>query len=483
MLLSVAAVLTLLSFTHGENPAIQVALTNKGLQYGKHAGTDWVQRTLESVTLPDFSGVIHLSFLFNIQYTLTGTHIKKCDLPEPSVEFYPDSSGFKTSLSGLNVALSGQWRTQASVFRDAGAFDMAVYGVNVISVVELGKDAAGRLSVTSVRCDAQVGHVDVNFYGVHSWMSWIFVKHFRRSIRGDIESRICPNVEESIANLEQYLQAMNVSFDVDQTLGMNLSLTSSPVVNVSSLTLGLKGEFYSIKTHAEPPFEALPFTMPEQQDYMLSVGMSDYTVNSALYGYYSAGLFQALVNDSMIPPGVPLHLNTSLMGPYVPQLPKMFPGLLMNLQVNATQVPLFSFQPDAVNLGIQGAIQAFAIQPNATETPLFTLSVVSNFSSTVCVAGGKVKGSVALDNFTLSLMASEVGTFKTDALENVTRTAVETVLAKVNEELREGFPLPKLRHAQLVNSIVKVKEGFIAFLSDAEVFTDSVFSLLMNRGV
>ncbi len=61
------------------------------------------------------------------------------------------------------------------------------------------------------------------------------------------------------------------------------------------------------------------------------------------------------------------------------QLPKMFPGLLMNLQVYATEAPLFSFQPGAVKLDFQGAIKAFAIQPNGTQTPLFKLSVVSTF--------------------------------------------------------------------------------------------------------
>lgn len=59
------------------------------------------------------------------------------------------------------------------------------------------------------------------------------------------------------------------------------------------------------------------------------------------------------------------------------QLPKMFPGLLMNLQVYAREVPLFSFQPGAVKLDLQSAVKAFAIQPNGTQTPLFKLNVVS----------------------------------------------------------------------------------------------------------
>ncbi|XP_034446317.1 bactericidal permeability-increasing protein [Hippoglossus hippoglossus] len=483
MLLSVAAVLLLFSCTSGENPAIQVLLTNKGLQYGKHAGTDWIQRILEFVTLPDFSGQVPLIHLFNIDFTLTGTKIKKCDLPEPSTEFYPDSTGFKTSLSGLSVALSGQWSTDLRAWHDSGTFDMAVFGVNVTSVVKLGKDAGGHLSVTSVSCDAQVGHVDVSFRGGTRWTFWPFVKKFRRMIRSQIEIGICPYVKQLIGNLEQHLQAMNVSFDVDQALTLDLALTSLPVVNVSSLNLGLKGEFYSIKTHAEPPFEAQSFTVPEQQGYMFSLGLSDFTVNSALYGYYSDGVFQTCITDSMIPPGFPLHLNTSLMGPYIPQLPKMFPGLLMNLHVYATEFPVFSFHPDAVNLGFQGAVEAFAIQPNATRTPLFKLSVVSNFSSKVWIAGETVKGSVSMDKLTLTLVGSDVGTFKTDALEEVARIGVEMVLAKVNETLGEGIPLPRMIYAQLVNSVLKVQEGFVVLFSDVEVLTDRGFSLHTNRAV
>lgn len=113
----------------------------------------------------------------------------------------------------------------------------------------------------------------------------------------------------------------------------------------------LKGEFYGIKTHTEPPFVAQPFTVPEQSGFMLSLGLSEFTLNSASYGYYSDGGFQLLINNSMVsiwmhsvkvqtkgkktagfkclkhvvsipqlPPGSPIHLNTSLMGPFVPQV-------------------------------------------------------------------------------------------------------------------------------------------------------------------
>lgn len=61
-----------------------------------------------------------------------------------------------------------------------------------------------------------------------------------------------------------------------------------------------KGEFFSEKTRADPPFEAQPFTMPEQQAFMLSVGLSEFTLNSASYVYYSYGVFQRFIDDSMV---------------------------------------------------------------------------------------------------------------------------------------------------------------------------------------
>lgn len=53
----------------------------------------------------------------------------------------------------------------------------------------------------------------------------------------------------------------------------------------------------------------------------------------------------------------------------------------MDLHVYARDTPMFSFQPGAVKLGIQGAVKAFAIQPNGTQTPLFQLNIVSGCSS------------------------------------------------------------------------------------------------------
>ncbi|XP_030280279.1 bactericidal permeability-increasing protein [Sparus aurata] len=469
MLPAVIVGLMLVSLTCGENPAVQVILTNKGLQYGKHVGAGWIQEKLESVTFPDISGKLRIGILGNVHYTLTGARITKCDFPEPSVEFYQSATGFKTSVSGLSVALTGEWRAHYGPIHSGGTFNMAVFNVAVTSVVKLGNDTNRHLSVSSVHCDAGVGGVNIQFHGGSSWIIEKVVDHYKGRIAGDIRDGICPKVQESIAILEQHLQAMNVSFNVNQVVTLDLPLTGLPVVDASSLNLGLKGEFYSIKAPAEPPFQAKPFTVPEQPGRMLSVGLSEFTLNSASFGYFSAGVLQAVINDSMIPKFSPVHLNTSSMGPYVPQLPKMFPGLLVSLQVYAREVPLFSFLPGAVCLDLKGAVKAFAIQPNGTQTPLFKLNVDSLFSGKVWIADGRLKGSMKLNNLTVTLVSSEVGTVKTDAIQNILLKVSSIAMAKVNQILGKGVSLPRMKQAELVNTVLELDKGFIAVSSDAQV--------------
>ncbi|XP_013126599.1 lipopolysaccharide-binding protein [Oreochromis niloticus] len=468
MLLSVTVVLGLLSCVCGENPAVQVVLTNKGLQYGKHEAAGWIQERLSKITFPDITGSVHIIF-GNVDYTLTGITIVKCDLPEPSVEFLQNPPGFQTTISDLSIAITGDWRTHFGLIHDGGTFDMAIYNVDVTSVAQLGKEADGHPSVSSLSCHSQVGDVDIEFHGGASFIFQPFVKHFKGRIRDEIQKRLCPGVEGNIQSFEDHLHVMNVSVDVNEVLTLALPLTDVPIIGASGMNVGLKGEFYNIKTPVEPPFEAQPFTMPDEPSYMLSVGMSDFTLNSASYAYFSAKLLQLLITDSMIPPISPVHLNTTSLGKFIPKLAEMYPDMLMSVLVYAQEAPKFSIQPDAINVSIKAVAKASVILPNGTQIPVFTINVDSKFSSELWIDDGKLKGSVKMDNVTLTLASSEVGTFKTDSLESLARTGGKFVLVKVNQKLREGFLVLRTKYAQLVNSVLKKEKGFLSISSDVQV--------------
>lgn len=66
------------------------------------------------------------------------------------------------------------------------------------------------------------------------------------------------------------------------------------------LLLSCQGEFYSISSPSEPPFSPEVFDLPSTEDYMMSVGLSEFFMNSAVYSYFSAELLHIHITDDMV---------------------------------------------------------------------------------------------------------------------------------------------------------------------------------------
>lgn len=161
-------VILLVTSSSGENPAVQVTLSSKALQYGKAKSGEfpsmcWISMACDEArcALPtrcvcgcrvdhrEAGGYlssrhqwwnVHLVWYLILHtdgvrasncvypWTLTPTHknrdlltpaflicsitIENLEIPEPSVECYQESTGLKASASGLSVALTGGWMTK-----------------------------------------------------------------------------------------------------------------------------------------------------------------------------------------------------------------------------------------------------------------------------------------------------------------------------------------------------------------------------------
>lgn len=158
------AVMLLLTSSSGENPAVQVTLSSKALQHGKAKSGDFPSTCRIGMTcdearcaLParcvcgcrvdhrEAGGhlssrhqrwnvhlvwylILHTDGVRAPNWPPTPTHqnrdlltpaflicsitIENVEIPEPSVEFYQESTGLKASASGLSVALTGGWMTK-----------------------------------------------------------------------------------------------------------------------------------------------------------------------------------------------------------------------------------------------------------------------------------------------------------------------------------------------------------------------------------
>uniref|UniRef100_A0AAR2LPP8 Bactericidal permeability-increasing protein n=1 Tax=Pygocentrus nattereri TaxID=42514 RepID=A0AAR2LPP8_PYGNA len=333
------------------------------------------------------------------------------------------------------------------IIQDSGSFDLAVSGLSISTTIN-------RPMVSGVNCQAVVDEKHVLKVLISSKNVLLF--------------QICPLVDEAIDDMNPHLKTLNVLAQVDKYAEIEYSMVESPVVSNSNIDLSLKGEFYNIGQHKEPPFSPNPFSLPPQDSNMLYIGLSAFTINSAGFVYNSAGALSLYITDDMIPSS-PIRLSTRTFGAFIPQIAKQYPGLMMKLLVKTVKEPTITFEPDNVTLQVQSAVTAYAIQPKSTLSPLFVLNLNASVSAKIYVEGVKVAGTLTLNEIDMALAKSYVGPFDVRSLNNIILMVLKImVIPKVNARLEEGFPLPAIGKMNLVNTQLQILKGYMLIGTDIQ---------------
>ncbi|XP_026162871.1 bactericidal permeability-increasing protein-like [Mastacembelus armatus] len=455
--------------TLGTNPGVKVKLTEKGLEYGRQLGIALIQQKLKTIKVPDFSGTEKVSPIGKVQYSLSNMQIVDVGLPKSAVDLVP-GTGVRLSIGSASISLHGNWRVKyLKIIKDSGSFDLNVNGLTISATIAIKSDETGRPAVSTVNCAATVGSAKIKFHGGASWLYNLFTSFIDKALRNALQKQICPLVTDAISDLNPQLKTLNVLAQVDQYAEIEYSMVSSPTVSQSSIDLGLKGEFYNIGKHQEPPFSPTAFTLPPQTNNMLSLGMSAFTANSAAFVYNKAGVLSLYITDDMIPQSSPIRLNTKTFGAFIPQIAKLFPGLMMKLLVKTVTTPVVTFEPNNATVQATGTVTAYAIQPNATLSPLFVLNLDTSVSAQVFVSEMRLAGAVTLNKMDLTLGTSYVGEFQVRSLDNILQMVLKVVvIPKLNVQLAKGYPLPKIGKMKLVNTELQVLKDYMLIGTDVQ---------------
>nr|XP_019942632.1 PREDICTED: bactericidal permeability-increasing protein-like [Paralichthys olivaceus] len=451
------------------NPGVKVKLTEKGLEYGRQLGMASIQQKLKTIKVPDISGKERVPPIGKVEYSLSHMQIVKLGLPKSAVDLVP-GTGIKLSISNAYISLHGNWRVKyLRIIKDSGSFDLNVNGLTITSSLAIKSDETGRPTVSSVSCVATVGSVSIKFHGGASWLYNLFKNFIDKALRNALQKQICPLVADAVNDLNPHLKTLNVLAKVDQYAEIEYSMVSSPTVSKSSIDLNLKGEFYNIGKHQEAPFSPTAFSLPPQNDDMLYIGMSAYSVNSAAFVYNKAGALSLYITDDMIPQSSPIRLNTRTFGTFIPEISKRFPGLMMKLLVQTVKTPVITFQPNNATTQASCTVTAYAIQPNSTLSPLFILNLETSVSAQVFISGMRVAGAVSLNKMDLTLRTSYVGEFKVRSLDNILQMVLKVVvIPKLNVQLAKGYPLPAIGKMKLVKTQLKVLKDYMLIGTDVQ---------------
>ncbi|XP_076864063.1 bactericidal permeability-increasing protein-like [Brachyhypopomus gauderio] len=453
----------------GTDAGVKVKITQKGLEYGRQIGIATLLDNLKTINVPDISGKQDVFPIGDVSYSLTGIEIVDVGLPQSEVGLVP-GTGVSLTISNAYINLRGNWRVKYLGFiSDSGSFDLAVSGLTISVTISVQSDETGRPMVSSANCAASVGRASITFHGGASWLYNLFSSFINDALRDAIQSQICPLVSDAINKMNPHLKTLNVLAKVDQYAEIEYSMVESPVISASSIDLGLKGEFYNIGAHQEPPFSPVPFSLPLEDTNMLYMGVSTFTANSAGFVYNTAGVLSITITDDMIPSSSPFRLDTKTFGNFIPQIAKQFPGLKMDLLVKTATAPTVTFAPNNMTLQASATITAYAIQPNTTLTPLFILNVDAGVSGQIYVTGVKVAGNLTLNTMNVTLGTSFVGPFEVKSIASIFQLVLKAVvIPKVNDLLNQGFPLPAIGDMNLVNTQLVIMKDYVLIGTDVQ---------------
>uniref|UniRef100_A0A674NS58 Bactericidal permeability-increasing protein n=1 Tax=Takifugu rubripes TaxID=31033 RepID=A0A674NS58_TAKRU len=427
---------TLIPVILSVNPGVEVKITDKGIEYGRQLGIAAIQEKLKKIRIPDFSGKQRVSPIGKVQYSLTNIQIVNIGLPIAPIQLVP-GSGVKLSINNAFINLRGNWRVKFLRWvKNSGSFEVGMNDLSISESLAVKSDSTGRPEVSTISCAASVGRVRIKFHGGASWLYNLFSKYIEKALKSALQKQICPLVTNAIDDMNPRLKTLNVLANVDKYAEIEYSMVSSPAISSSSIALKLKGQFYNIGQHQEPPFSAPAFSLPPENSNMLYMALSAFTANSAAFVYHKAGVLSIYITDDMIPKRSPIRLTTTTFGTFIPQISKQFPGLMMKLLMKTDKSPVVTFEPDRVTVQVTGTVTAYAIQPNDTLTPLFILNLDTSVSSKVFLSGMKLGVSLTLNKMKLSLQTSYVGQFQVRTLSNSLEFVLKwVVIPVVNGEL------------------------------------------------
>ncbi|XP_010292523.1 PREDICTED: bactericidal permeability-increasing protein-like, partial [Phaethon lepturus] len=382
--------------------------------------------------------------------------LRSFHLPYSRISLVPNV-GLQVSISNAFAEVDGNWRVKLHFIRDHGSFDLTVENVYIKINLKLGSNTSGKPTIDTSDCSTRISKVRVHFSGKFGWLYNLFRRVIEPRFRKTLESKVCESVVRSVrSELQPYLQTLPVTARIDAMAGIDYSLVAPPTATARSLDVELKGEFFSLARRSTVPFPPLALAFPPDHDRMVYFGASSYFFNTASFAYHTAGALVFEITDSMIPKDIDFHLNTSTFSAFIPQLEKMYPGMLMKLRLSTPSAPFLNIGPGGLLLKPVVDIQAYTILPNSSLAPLFLLSLTGNVSAVIDIKSGHIVGSLTVGRMKLSVKHSDVGTFQVRMLQSIMNIfASSLLLPRLNARLDQGFPLPLPDRIQLSNILVR----------------------------
>lgn len=457
---------------------IGMTLSGTGVNYVVSTVLPDIEAAFENLTIPGISGTASGFDYALLDITCPGLSIGSAAVQVAA----PDHVGI--SLSNLNMKCGAQYWYKphgwSNVFKEKGSVSIALVQTSGSVTVAVSNTNLNP-SVALVSASINVGSLQINFMG--NWLDWLinlFKPFIESAIQKAVDTKFSSIVQTIVTTANAGLAKLPMAsplklappFDIAE---FRYGLTAPPIAqqgaNGGFMGLQLEGDIVPLNFPGVPPVP--PANIPpfdgSSDAYYAQLQVSSYTAMSALWTFWSKGLFSFPIPSA----DLPLGLNeTSAYASIVPGLPKAFPngvvsvvlslGALPDIDINpATQGGITMQWPLLFSFEVTTATQPtsqFAFDFTALANATLTLNATSPSGGGFIISGDLkyISSDLVAGNSTvgpesgLPLISDLVDFVLADVLEPI-----------VNKVLGPGIPLPHPAGVTFTKSTLQLENTYI----------------------
>ncbi|CAI8045639.1 Lipopolysaccharide-binding protein [Geodia barretti] len=309
------------SFATAASPGFRTAVTARGLNYVCQVLTPILKEKLSSLTIPDIEGNAETP-IGSVRYELKNIQLSNLALPTSSLT--STSQGLVIQASDISFYIHGDWQYRGNDWphiEDHGTCEIKIYEVFLEVHIGVATDSSGHAVVSTNYCDLHIGKLDIQFDGGASWLYNLFSSDISDELKGSIEEQICKTASLEIdTEGNKALASMPVNITISSVAEVDFAMIQDPIITTGHIETNHKGEFFRTDHPVEAPFTPPSLPAVTENTSMLYMWLTDYMANTAGFVYLAAGKLSYVVTPNMVPPSLPIQLNTSYFKDIIPQV-------------------------------------------------------------------------------------------------------------------------------------------------------------------
>ncbi|CAL5341657.1 unnamed protein product [Camellia sinensis] len=421
------------SYTHvqsTEEGFISIDVFSKGIDFAKDLLINSAISSMTPLEVPQIEKPVKIPVVGTVHITLSNIVLYQLEVPNSTVK--SGDTGITIVASGAKAYLNMNWSYHYGTWleiKDKGVAAVEVKGMEIGLTLGL-KNQQGTLELSLLQYGCHVEDISIKMEGGASWLyQGRIVDAFDKKIRSQIEDAISEKIEDGIIELDSSLQSLPKEVAVDKISALNVTFVNDLVFSNSFIGLEIDGLFTArdeIKASNHYSRNSLASVPCEGPAKMVGISIHENVLNSASLVYFNADVMHWIVDE--IPDQ--FLLNTAEWRHILPQLYNQYPNDEMNVNISITSPPIIKVTQQNIDAEIYSdltidvldggkviPVACISVNADRSATRNGNGNMVINLSGYPEISRNNLAGSVKLNDLTLSLKWSTIGSLHIHLLQ------------------------------------------------------------------